>query len=87
MAAQPEESNNFNSFNWDEPPDFNSSQAAQNASIPVGQTPSSNFDDVFASFDRPLALSPPELPLRQSSQDDLPDLKTLTGAIYRMGFD
>jgi len=81
IAAQPQQSNNFNSFNWDEPPDFNAFQAGQNASAPQEQTSSSNFDDVFASFERPLAIPPPELPPRQSSQDDLPDLKTLTGAI------
>lgn len=53
----------------------------------------SSFDDVFASFDRAPALTPPALPARGPSPDDDPNLKTLTGSplmilllIVEMGF-
>ena len=42
-------------------------------------TNTSEFDDVFASFDKPVSVAPPALPARQSSPPDHPDLKTLTG--------
>jgi hypothetical protein len=73
--------NNFNEFNWDAEFDSLSGTGGQTASqAPAGtSTTASNFDDVFASFDKPLDLSPPTLPPRKSSADDIPDLKTLTG--------
>lgn len=74
--------NNFNEFNWDAEFDSLSRTGGQPASqAPAGtSTGASNFDDVFASFDKPLDLSPPTLPPRKSSADDIPDLKTLTGS-------
>jgi hypothetical protein len=87
VGATQAPANNFNEFNWDAEFDSLSRTAAQPASqAPAGtSTGASNFDDVFASFDKPLDLSPPTLPPRKSSADDIPDLKTLTGSALPSG--
>lgn len=73
--AQTQQNSDFNDFKWETPPEFSSPPVA------ASQQPATNFDDVFASFDRPVRLTPPTLPERRSSADDDPNLKTLKGIL------
>ena len=88
----PPNNNEFDNFDWDTPADFSQVKPVRQAtpagpgtvlpsSAVLGSSAlSSDFDDVFASFDRPTTIAPPELPARKnSSSDDDPNLKTLTG--------
>jgi len=73
--------NNFNLFNWDV--EFDSlSRTTGPSATQSNATATSNFDDVFASFDKPVNIQPPALPPRKESPDDIPDLKTLTGVAF-----
>ena len=72
--------NNFNLFNWDA--EFDSLSRSTRPTTQSNAVATSNFDDVFASFDRPVDLQPPALPPRKESTDDIPDLKTLTGVAF-----
>lgn len=78
QPSAPQPTNDFSNFSWDAPPDFGTSQA-QHAQQPTSF--SSNFDDVFASFDRPTTITPPTLPPRDAAAQDDPNLKTLTGTV------
>jgi len=73
----------FNDFGFDMPSDFGfQEQTPQNFPSAAPVTNTSEFDDVFASFDKPVSVAPPALPARQSSPPDHPDLKTLTGTAH-----
>jgi epidermal growth factor receptor substrate 15 len=78
----------FDDFGFDAPSDFGLT-SQENTFSAAPATSTSEFDDVFASFDKPVSvppptlppasLAPPQLPARQPSPPDHPDLKTLTG--------
>jgi hypothetical protein len=92
QGTLPPAKDEFSNFDFGVPADFDSFPG-QSATTQQSTTSESNFDDVFASFDRPTQLSPPELPARQPSPLDDPNLKTLTGMdslvlflIIEMGF-
>jgi hypothetical protein len=101
VVGQPN-NNDFNNFDWDTPADFSQVQPVRqttpavagtvlpSTATPQGSGPalSSNFDDVFASFDRPSMIAPPALPARKpSNSDDDPNLKTLRGTFSPMRRD
>lgn len=78
QGTLPPAKDDFSNFDFGTPADFDTFPTPQPQQT---ATSASNFDDVFATFDRPTQLSPPALPAREPSPQDDPNLKTLTGIL------